>query len=389
MIVWGGSNKTGGRYNPATDSWASDGTSMINAPNGYGTHTAIWTGSEMIIWGGITDPFGYTNTGGRYNPSDDTWAPNGTSVIDAPLARSYHTAIWTGSEMIVWGGLWGDGLNTGGRYNPSTDSWASGGTSITNAPSGRTEHRAVWTGTEMIIWGGSVTPGGSVLNTGGRYNPSSDSWALGGTTEINAPTARTDNTAIWTGTEMIVWGGIGNDDSVTNTGGRYNPSSDTWTATSNVNVPAARYRHSVIWTGDEMIVWGGNYSGIFATATTNTGGRYCVANGGLSISDVLVEEGKKGSKTLKFVVSLSTPLDFTVKFDYATADGTATEAGNDYIAKSGTKRIRRGETTTTVKIKIRGDKIAEADEAFTVNLTNAVGVGIADPQGVGTIINDD
>ena len=55
--------------------------------------------------------------------------------------------------MIVWGGVDdGDRLNTGGRYNPSTDSWTA--TSTTNAPSARTYHTAVWTGSEMIVWGG-------------------------------------------------------------------------------------------------------------------------------------------------------------------------------------------------------------------------------------------
>ena len=89
--------------------------------------------------------------------TNDTWAA--TSTAGAPAAREYHTAVWTGSEMIVWGG-WGAGpgpvLNTGGRYNPSTDSWAA--TSTTNAPHARTDHTAVWTGTEMIIWGGGLTP---------------------------------------------------------------------------------------------------------------------------------------------------------------------------------------------------------------------------------------
>jgi hypothetical protein len=33
-------------------------------------------------------------------------------------SREYHTAVWTGSEMIVWGGVSQSGpyLNTGGRY---------------------------------------------------------------------------------------------------------------------------------------------------------------------------------------------------------------------------------------------------------------------------------
>ena len=74
----------------------------------------------MIVWGGSND-IGFLNTGGRYNPSSNSWMA--TSTINAPAVG--HTAVWTGSEMIVWGGLalgpWY--LNTGARYNPSTDSW--------------------------------------------------------------------------------------------------------------------------------------------------------------------------------------------------------------------------------------------------------------------------
>ena len=82
---------------------------------------------------------------------DDTWAA--TSTANAPSARDDHTAVWTGSEMIVWGGVMTCSyLNTGGRYNPSTDSWTA--TSTTNAPAGRDDHTAVWTGSEMIVWGG-------------------------------------------------------------------------------------------------------------------------------------------------------------------------------------------------------------------------------------------
>ena len=84
--------------------------------------------------------------------TDNTWTATTTS--NAPSARADHTAVWTGSEMIVWGGgILGTSFNTGGRYNPSTDSWTA--TSTTNAPSARGIHTAVWTGSEMIVWGGS------------------------------------------------------------------------------------------------------------------------------------------------------------------------------------------------------------------------------------------
>jgi len=242
-------------------------TSTTNAPTGRYDHTAVWTGTEMILWGGLISS-GYANTGGRYNPSTDSWTA--TSTTNAPAGRERHTAVWTGTEMIVWGGYNGSFLSTGGRYNPGTDSWTA--TSTTNAPAGRRTHTGVWTGTEMIVWGGSPTIS-TYLNTGGRYNPSTDSWAATSTT--NAPTARRYHTAVWTGSEMIVWGGYFQDTSnhYWNTGGRYDPISDSWTATSTTNAPDGRAIHTAIWTGSEMIVWGGTfYDGIIEAL--NTGGIY-------------------------------------------------------------------------------------------------------------------
>ena len=61
---------------------------------------------------------------------------------------------------------------------------------------------------------------------------------------------------MWTATEMIVWGGD-NFPNLFNTGGRYNPATDSWTATNTTNAPAARIYHTAVWTGSEMIVWGG------------------------------------------------------------------------------------------------------------------------------------
>ena len=77
-------------------------TATAGPPDGRQHHTAIWTGSEMIVWGGEVYTHLSFASGGRYNPSTDTWTT--TSAINAPPARAYHTAIWTGTEMIVWGG---------------------------------------------------------------------------------------------------------------------------------------------------------------------------------------------------------------------------------------------------------------------------------------------
>jgi N-acetylneuraminic acid mutarotase len=263
MIVWGGYGdggylNTGGRYNPSTDSWTT--TSTSNAPAARDAHTAVWTGSEMIVWGG-TSNVGQFNTGGRYNPGTDSWTATNPT---APARRFSHTAVWTGTQMIVWGGRFGFSghYNTGGRYNPSTDSWTA--TSLTNVPDARASHTAIWTSSEMIVWGGESNV--AFENTGGRYNPSTDSWAATSTTDV--PTGRSNHTAVWTETEMIVWGGYNG--SFFNTGGRYNPGTDTWTATNTTDAPTGRSVHTAVWTGTQMIVWGG-YD---VSGEVNTGARY-------------------------------------------------------------------------------------------------------------------
>jgi hypothetical protein len=68
-------------------------------------------------------------TGPSGGCTEDTWTP--TSTTNAAAARDAHTAVWTGSEMIVWGGYNGSPSNTGARYNPSTDTWTT--TRTTNA----------------------------------------------------------------------------------------------------------------------------------------------------------------------------------------------------------------------------------------------------------------
>ena len=64
----------------------------------------------MIVWGG---PFA-ASTGGLYDPSDDSWVA--TNRAGAPAGRYRHTAVWTGSRMIVWGGTNFSPFNTGGQY---------------------------------------------------------------------------------------------------------------------------------------------------------------------------------------------------------------------------------------------------------------------------------
>jgi len=266
MIVWGGGFANivvndGGRYDPLIDDW--NPISRTGAPVARGGHTAIWTGTEMVVWGGHDDSNTMRNDGGRYDPVADSWTP--LSTIGAPAAREDHAVVWTGTEMIVWGGrnYLGPNFNSGGRYSPVSDSWTS--TTLTGAPTGRYSTTAIWTGSRMIIWGGSSPSSG--VGTGGRYDPGTDTWSSIST--VDAPSARYLHTAVWTGQTMVVWGGVSGEIYV-NTGGRYDPVADSWSSVSTVNAPSARVGHIAKWTDQTMVVWGGLGGGNYL----KTGGRY-------------------------------------------------------------------------------------------------------------------
>ena len=109
----------------------------------------------------------------------------------------------------------------------------------------------------------------------------------------------------------------------------------------------------------------------------------------ISIDDVSGFESHFGQSPFTFTVSLSNPSYQTIMVDYDTADGTATVADNDYQPTSGTAVFLTGDTSENVTVQVNGDVTIEPDETFLVDLSNPVNATIADPQGEGTILNDD
>jgi hypothetical protein len=77
MIVWGGTGPT-----PRMD------------------HTTVWTGKEMIIWGGMDDNFVHLQDIHSYDPYKNEWR----LLNSTNNSRALHTAVWSGLEVIVWGG---------------------------------------------------------------------------------------------------------------------------------------------------------------------------------------------------------------------------------------------------------------------------------------------
>jgi hypothetical protein len=108
----------------------------------------------------------------------------------------------------------------------------------------------------------------------------------------------------------------------------------------------------------------------------------------LAINDVTVTEGNTGTTNAVFTVTLTGATALPATVNFATADGTAT-AGSDYTAAAGTLTFAPGTTSQLITVAVTTDLLNEPNETFFVNLTGAVNATVTDPQGLGTITNDD
>ncbi|MEO7397136.1 MAG: hypothetical protein ABIW84_01075 [Ilumatobacteraceae bacterium] len=142
---------------------------MVELPGGpisaSGDSATVWTGTEMIVWGGLPD--GRRAEVAAFNLANGTWR----IIAPAPISpRRIPAAVWTGTEMILWGGFIADDSRVydGAAYNPATDTWRllppipfsiGGGINILSM---------VWTGDEAVVVGGA---------TAAAYDPVTNSWS--------------------------------------------------------------------------------------------------------------------------------------------------------------------------------------------------------------------
>jgi probable HAF family extracellular repeat protein len=108
----------------------------------------------------------------------------------------------------------------------------------------------------------------------------------------------------------------------------------------------------------------------------------------LTITDVTRNEGNNNTTAFVFTVTLTPGSDIPVSVNFSTSDGSA-KSTEDYIAGSGTLMFNPAQTSRTITVAVIGDRKAEGDELFCVNLSGATGGSISDAQGCGTIRNDD
>ncbi len=279
--------------------------------------TGVWTGKNVVVWGGygnyVAGPsggFGYTRADGvSYDLGSDSW----TLITAAPTAfnggRYLHTAVMNGDKMLVFGGAENVSfVNTlkadGAIYDATAKTWKS--MTATGAPAARAGHAAVWatSTSEMLVWGGcsslsSFTYCSGVLSDGSAYDPATDKW--------NAQPApppgfsgRYKPVVVWTGDEMIVWGGQTSTSAWAKDGARYDPKTRVWTKFSDPSLDG-RFFGTGEWSGKELLVWGGYGTYLGVSYARDDGARYLPGGGWSAMASPGTElSGKRWGQTSWF-----------------------------------------------------------------------------------------
>jgi hypothetical protein len=221
-------------------------------------HAAAWTDDRMIVWGG-GDADAVRADGAAWDPGAEEWR----ALPEAPIAARWaHHVFWTGDALLVWGGTAGpDHLAEcyvdGALYDPVTGMWDE----VPAAPGGaRCAAAGVWTGDELLVYGGYDAAGppspGDLHDDGVAYDVAAGQWRSIPAAPV---TARHGAEAAWTGSELVVYGGTGPDVEPLSDGAAYDPATGTWRTIA--DSPLSPRTGSVsVWIGDALLIFGGRDS---------------------------------------------------------------------------------------------------------------------------------
>ncbi len=228
--------------------------SMSPPPSGFVPRTRAAScamGSSVFIWGGADQNNLALDTGAIYSPITDQWTVISKGA-GMPSPRTFATAVWTGSVVIVYGGT-NNGpmqmpLNSGSVYDPKTGVW----TALPNAPSARSQPVGYWDGNRVLFWGGNNGPPNQAVAGVDRFNLTSWSAASGN----NDPGAVLAPAYAFDGSALYLQGGlVGNymrQDRVSS----YTGGDDKWATLS--KSLSARSSAFGVWDGSHFVAWGGN-----------------------------------------------------------------------------------------------------------------------------------
>jgi len=167
---------------------------------------------------------------------------------------------WTGSNLLVGGGGCCDDVGTVDLavYDPASATWSR----LPEPPLTRRGRAAgTWTGTEMVVAGGMASPDGAQHNAspatdGAAWNPTTGSWHH--IAPLPVPLAGWTHESFWTGTDLLVWSSVPTEGSTPGVEQflDYSPGSDSWRILPNSGL-STRQGAVVVWAGTQLFVWGG------------------------------------------------------------------------------------------------------------------------------------
>ncbi len=265
LLIWGGVGDRGqeagdgAAYDPVTRAWTPMPASPLSPRDGA---FAVWTGTRALFWGGGNGSLSLLMNGASYDPASRTW----TMLPAAPLPAAIddlQTIVWTGAQMVVIQ------PGAGAAFDPATRSW----TTVPALPgvAGWQPYAvgAEWTGGEVITWVASRPPAvNGITASGYRFSayswvPGNQAWTslpgeLPGTPHGQQDDGFSFGTAAATGGRLLFLGGSSCPPGVSCPaqdffdGAWFDPSSGTWTYLpekfSGGSGPA-------VWTGSAMVVF--------------------------------------------------------------------------------------------------------------------------------------
>jgi hypothetical protein len=264
LVVWGGepSKLEGSVFDGTSWTKTSDPTTFSGLGQfaGRQNHVIVCApdGSVVVVWGGWDVNVKPLNDGARYYPSTNTWA----TMAASPLAsRSFAGGVWANGKVVIYGGR--DGMPTdGATYDPATNVWS---TALSNQRS-REPCFAATDGNRAFFWGGDPSYAETEITV---IDPSIPSISVAGprSGDMQAPSPRKDARGWFSNNRLWVFGGAtlgdGGGDVPLADGASYDFGSGKWIPMP--PGPPARSRHVIVWTGSEAVVFGG----LGATAVLN------------------------------------------------------------------------------------------------------------------------
>jgi len=246
-------------YNAETNTWHT----LPPTPLTPRTFAAgAWTGTEMVVAGGRASPDGDAEhavpvtDGAAWDAAMNTWHP--IAAMPTSLPGGDPTAVWTGREVLVWSSVPGTPDSQGREvvlaYNPSSNTWR------TLPPSGltpRADAITVWTGKELVVWGGINSDFTGAYGDGARLDPATNTWRRLPPAPVPA---RGMATAVWSGHDVLLWGGDTAAGTEVGKGAAYDPTTNTWRALP-LSPLRAKTLPASVWTGRFFIVIGGSAAG--------------------------------------------------------------------------------------------------------------------------------